>query len=116
MIASAKNTNTTNSTTVSNLQLDTTQYFTAQETYNLVLNNETIKDEIASAIYYKDIGSRKGLTIDASNVEYENSADSVKTVYTNKAITDIRKLVTEGYVKIQRQSLDVEIATEKAEL
>jgi len=40
----------------------------------------------------------------------------VKTVYTNKAITDIRKLVTEGYVRIQRQSQDVEIVTEKAEL
>ena len=51
-----------------------------------------------------------------SNVEYEGSSDNVKTVYTNKAITDIRKLVTEGYIKIQRQSLNVEIATERATL
>jgi len=29
-------------------------------------------------------------------------------------VTDVRKLVTEGYIKITRQSQDVEIATEKA--
>jgi len=28
----------------------------------------------------------------------------------------VRKLVTEGYIKIERQSQDVEIATEKAAL
>ena len=51
-----------------------------------------------------------------SDIEYEASSDNIKTVYTSKAITDIRKLVTEGYVKIERQTLDVEIATEKATL
>ena len=79
-------------------------------------NNSDVRDEIAAGIYYKDIGSRKGLTVAESNVEYEGSSDNVKTVYTNKAITDIRKLVTEGYIKIQRQSLNVEIATERATL
>ena len=49
-------------------------------------------------------------------MEYEGSSDNVKNVYTSKAITDIRKLVTEGYIKIERQSQDVEIATEKATL
>ena len=53
-----------------------------------------IKDEIAAGIYYKDIGSRKNLTVAESDVEYSNSSDTTKTVYTNKAITDIRKLVT----------------------
>ena len=52
----------------------------------------------------------------ASNIEYEGSADNTKTVYTSKAVTDIRKLVTEGYIKISRQTLNVEIATEKATL
>jgi hypothetical protein len=49
-----------------------------------------------------------------SNIEYEGSSDSVKNVYRSKSITDIRKLVTEGYIKIERQTQDVEIATEKA--
>ena len=66
--------------------------------------------------YYKDIGSRKSLTVAESDVEYTGSSDSVKTVYTNKAITDIRKLVTEGYIQINRQTQNVEIATEKASL
>ena len=56
------------------------------------------------------------MTVAESDVEYSGSSDNVKTVYTSKVITDIRKLVTEGYIKIERQSLDVEIATEKATL
>ena len=113
---SADNTDQSNNTVITNPITNYSDSLGPDESFRLVNNNADIKEEIAASLYYKDIGSRKGLTIDASNVEYENSADSVKTVYTNKAITDIRKLVTEGYVKIQRQSLDVEIATEKAEL
>ena len=67
-------------------------------------------------LYYKDIGSRKGLTPDGSNIEYEGSSDTVKNVYTSKVITDIRKLVTEGYIKIDRQTQNVEIVNEKATL
>jgi hypothetical protein len=37
-------------------------------------------------------------------------------VYESKGITDVRKLVTEGYIKIERQTQNVEIATEKATL
>ena len=40
----------------------------------------------------------------------------MQTVYKNKATTDIRRLVTEGYIKIERASLDVSISTEKAQL
>ena len=75
----------------------------ADESFNLVSNNHSVRDEIAAGIYYKDIGSRKGLTVAQSNVEYEGSASNIKNVYTSKAITDIRKLVTEGYIKIERQ-------------
>ena len=75
-----------------------------------------VRDEIAAGIYYKDIGSRKGLTVAESDVEYNASTDNVKTVYTSKVSTDIRRLVTEGYIKIQRGTQDVSIATEKAEL
>ena len=76
----------------------------------------SVRDEIAAGIYYKDIGSRKGLTVAESDVEYAASSDNVKTVYTSKVSTDIRKLVTEGYIKIDRTTQDVQISTEKANL
>ena len=119
-LASARGTsdnkNQTNNTVITNSSLDTTIYFGANESFNLVSNNENVRDEIAAALYFKDIGSRKGLTIAQSNIEYEASSDNIKNVYTSKAISDVRKLVTEGYIKIERQSQDVEIATEKAAL
>ena len=101
---------------VTNPTINTTLYLGADESYNLVTNNSTIKDEIASHIYYKDIGSRKGLTIAENDVEYTASSDTIKTVYRNKAITNIRKLVTEGYIKIERATGDVSIAVEKINL
>ena len=119
-LASARGTsdnkNQANNKVITNPTPDTVNFLGADESFRLVSSDTNVRDEIAAGIYYKDIGSRKGLTIDASNIEYENSADSVKTVYSNKAITDIRKLVTEGYVKVSRNSQDVEIVTEKAEL
>jgi hypothetical protein len=112
----ADNKNQANNTVITNSSLDTTIYFGADESFNLVSNDENVRDEIAAALYFKDLGSRKGLTIAQSNLEYEASADNVKNVYTSKAISDVRKLVTEGYIKVGRQSQDVEIATEKAAL
>ena len=96
--------------------LNTTLFLTADEAYNLVTTNETIKDRIGAGIYFKDIGSRKNLTISESDVEYTSSSDTIKNVYRNKAITDIRKLVTEGYIRIERSSQDVNIVVEKANL
>jgi len=112
----ADNNNQSNNTVISNPGVSTVNFLGADESFNLVSNDEDVRDEIAAGIYYKDIGSRKDLTVAESNIEYEGSADNVKNVYTSKAITDIRKLVTEGYIKIERQSQDVEIATEKATL
>ena len=51
-----------------------------------------------------------------SDVEYTDSSDTVKRVYRNKAITDIRKLVTEGYIKIDRETQDVATSIEKVSL
>ena len=110
----ADNKNQANNTVITNSNIDTVNFLGADESFNLVSTNTDVKDEIAAGIYYKDIGSRKGLSIAESNIEYEGSSDNVKNVYTSKAITDIRKLVTEGYIKITRQTQDVEIATEKA--
>ena len=112
----ADNSNQSNNTVITNPALDTVNYLGPDESFNLVSNNSDVKDAIAAGLYFKDIGSRKGLTVAQSDIEYEASSDNIKTVYTSKAITDIRKLVTEGYVKIERQTLDVEIATEKATL
>ena len=112
----ADNKNQANNTVITNSPLDTTIYFGEDESFNLVSNDENVRDEIAAALYFKDIGSRKGLTIAQSNLEYEASSDNVKNVYTSKAISDVRKSVTEGYIKIERRSQDVEIATEKAAL
>ena len=110
------NSNQSNNTVINNSTIDTINFLAPDEAFHLVNNDENVRDEIAAGIYYKDIGSRKNLTVAESDVEYNGSSDNVKTVYTSKVITDIRKLVTEGYIKITRQSLDVEIATEKATL
>ncbi len=113
-IGTVDNKNQSNNTVVMNPTIDTVNYLGSDETYNLVVNNTSVRDEIAAGLYYKDVGSRKNLSISESNVEYEGSSDTVKNVYTSKAITNIRKLVTEGYIKVERESQDVEIAVEKA--
>jgi hypothetical protein len=101
---------------ISNSLVDTKTFFTADESFKLVNNDANIKDEVAAGLYYKDIGSRKNLTVAESDVEFENASDSVKTVYRSKAVTNVRKLVTEGYLKINRTSQDVSISVEKASL
>ena len=112
----ADNKDQANNTVITNSTVDTVNFLGANESFNLVSNDENVRDEIAAVLYFKDIGSRKGLTIAQSNLEYEASSDNIKNVYTSKAISDVRKLVTEGYIKIERVSQDVEIATEKAAL
>ena len=105
-----------NNTVITNAAIDTVNFLGAEESYNLVTSDKNVRDEIAAGIYFKDIGSRKGLTAAQSNLEYEASSDAVKTVYSNKAITNIRKAVTEGYIKIDRETQDVAVATEKANI
>jgi hypothetical protein len=120
LLATAKGTNDKsqkqNTRVIDSPSLDTVTYLTAEESFNLITNNESIKDEVAAGIYYKDIGSRKDLTVAESDVEYSGASATVKTVYRNKAITDIRKLVTEGLLKINRSTQDVAINVEKAGL
>lgn len=112
----ADNKDQANNTVITNSTIDTVNFLGPDEAFNLISNDTNVKDEIAASLYFKDIGSRNGLTVAQSNIEYEGSSDSVKNVYRSKSITDIRKLVTEGYIKIERQTQDVEIATEKATL
>ena len=101
---------------MTNTTLDTNTFLTADESFKLVNNDDNVKDEVAAGLYYKDIGSRKNLTVAESDVEFENASDNVKTVYRSKALTNIRKLVTEGYLRINRTSQDVSISVEKATL
>ena len=108
--------NRQNTTIISTPQLDTVTFLTPDESYTLVATNTIIRDAIAAGIYYKDIGSRQGLTVAESDIEYSGSLDTTKTVYRAKANTDIRKLVTEGYIKINRDTQNVSITTEKANL
>ena len=116
-LASAKGTadakNKANTTVITSPTFDTVNFLTADESFNLVSNDTNVRDQIAAGIYYKDIGSRKGLTVAESDVEYTGSSANIKNVYTNKVITDVRKLVTEGYIKIDRQTQDVEVVTER---
>jgi hypothetical protein len=120
VIASARGTSDNktgqNNTVISNPTIDTVNFLGADESFNLVSNDTNVRSEIAAALYYRDIGSRKGLTVSESDIEYAGSTAAVQNVYTNKAITDIRRLVTEGYIKIERSTQDVEIATEKVGL
>jgi hypothetical protein len=120
VIASARGTSDNktgqNNTVISNPTIDTVNFLGADEAFNLVSNDTNVRSEIAAALYYRDIGSRKGLTVSESDIEYAGSTAAVQNVYTNKAITDIRRLVTEGYIKIERSTQDVEIATEKVGL
>jgi hypothetical protein len=117
VLASAKGTsdekNKSNTTVISSPALDTVNFLTGDESFNLVSNDTNVKEQIAAGIYYKDIGSRKGLTVAESDIEYAGSSTTIKTVYRNKAITDIRKLVTEGYIKIDRTTQNVAVATER---
>ena len=110
------NTNKSDIKTLTNTTLDTKTFFTADESFKLVNNDTNVKDEVAAGLYYKDIGSRKNLTVAQSDVEFENASATVKTVYRSKAQTNIRKLVTEGYIKINRTSQDVSVSVEKASL
>jgi len=103
-------------TVIGSPQLDTTNFLGPDEAFNLINTTEAIKDEVAAAIYFKDFGSRNGLSPDASNIQYNNANATTKRVYRNKAITDVRKLVNNGSLKIDRNTQNVLFEIEKASL
>ena len=113
LAGTADNKDKANSRVIKQSNVDTVNFLGESESFNLVSNDENVRDEVAAALYFRDVGSRKGLTIAQSNIEYEGSSDNIKSVYSNKAITDMRKLVTEGYIRIPRNSKDVQIVVEK---
>jgi len=96
--------------------IDTQNFLTPTEAFNLIQNNQTIQDKVASSIYYKVIGSRRGLTVAESDIEYSNLSIQNKNVYRSRAVNDVIKLVGEGYLKINRENFDVNINAEKANI
>ena len=106
--------NTTNSNVISNPVIDTITYLTATESFNLVQNNTLAKDKIAVGIYYKSIGSRKGLSIAESEIEFIASSDAVKNVYRSRVLSDVGTLVNNGYIKINRATNEININAERA--
>jgi hypothetical protein len=119
-LASAKglidNRTNKNNTVISNPVIDTRNYLSPTESYNLLENNLSARNQVAASIYYKLVGSRKGLNIAQSDVEYTAASESTKNIYRSRALTDITKLVNEGYIKINRVTNEVSIVAERARL
>ena len=108
--------NTNNSTAVSNtvVKFDTT--LSPTESLNLITANEEAKNKVASALYYQQVGSRNGQTIAESDVAYAALTDAEKSIYQTKALQDISTLVANGYIKIDRETQQVNIVAEKANI
>ena len=118
-LASAKGAvdDTTNKTrALNNVVLDTQNFLSPAESFNLVNTNATIRDEIAAGVYYKQVGSRQGQTVAESDVAYAALTEQQKNVYRSRVLTDITKLVTQGYIKVSRETNNVSVVTERANI
>jgi len=105
-----------NNRVISTPVLDTRLYLSPTESLNLVQSNLAARDKVAAGIYYKQVGSRKGLTISQSEVEYTAATNDVKKIYRSRTLTDTTKLVSDGFIKINRAGNDVSIVAERAVL
>jgi hypothetical protein len=108
--------NKNRNTVVQGYVIDTATYLSPTEAYNLISNNATLRDQVAASIYYKIVGSRQGNTVAESDVNYAALSTNQKFVYQSRALTDISKLVTEGYIRIKRDTKDVLVSAERANL
>ena len=71
------NQNRADTRVISDPNFNSELYLTAEESYQLVTTDDTGKDKVASILYYKDIGSRRDLTVAQSDVEFAGATDSV---------------------------------------
>jgi hypothetical protein len=110
------NQNNKNNTVIVNPIINTQDYLSSTESFNLLQSNLAARDQVAAGIYYQLIGSRNGLSIAQSDVEYAAADVSIKNIYRSRALTDITKLVSEGYIKINRSTNEVLIVAEKARI
>lgn len=104
-----KNSNQINVNVVQNF----TDILSPTESFNFLQNNLQARDKVASSLYYKLNGSRRGLSIAESDVEYASLNNASKNIYRSRALTDVTKLVNEGYIKISRENFEVGIEAEK---
>jgi hypothetical protein len=86
------------------------------ESVNLVTTNTVARDRVASALYYQQVGSRNGQTIAQSDVAYAALTDNEKSVYRDRTTAQIASLVADGYIKINRNTQNVSITAEKANI
>lgn len=107
---------TENNTAVNNNVAQYTTVLSPAEALNLVTTNTVAKDRVATALYYQKIGSRNGQTIAESDVAYAALTDNEKSVYRDQVLSDIQGLVADGYIKIDRETQNVNIVAEKASI
>jgi len=105
-----------NNQVISTRVLDTRLYLSPTESFNLVETNLVAQDKVAAGIYYKQVGSRKGLTISQSEIEYTAASNDVKKIYRSRTLTDTTKLVNDGFLRISRAGNEVAIVAERAGL
>jgi len=105
-----------NNRVISTPVLNTQLYLSPTESFNLIQSNLVARDKVAAGIYYKQVGSRKGLTISQSEVEYTAASNDVKKIYRSRALTDTTQLVSDGFIKINRTGNEVAIVAERAGL
>ena len=113
---SLSNGQNSNNRVISTPVLNTQLYLSPTESFNLVQSNLVARDKVAAGIYYKQVGSRKGLTISQSEVEYTAATNDIKKIYRSRALTDTTKLVSDGFIKINRSGNEVAIVAERAGL
>lgn len=107
---------TDNNVVINQTTAQFTDFLSPTEAVTLVTQNDLAKDKVASALYYQTIGSRNALTIAESDVAYAALTDNEKAVYQDRVANEINSLVADGYIKIDRNTQDVNIVAEKASL
>ena len=107
---------TDNNVVINQTTAQFTDFLSPTEAVTLVTQNDLAKDKVASALYYQTIGSRNALTIAESDVAYAALTDNEKAVYQDRVENEINSLVADGYIKIDRNTQDVNIVAEKASL
>jgi len=103
---------TANNAVINNPTTNTSAYLSPSESLQLISTNTPALNQVASFIYYQQIGSRNGLSIAQSNANYAALPAAAQTQYHNQAYSSITNLVTQGYIQINRSTNNVTTSTE----
>ena len=103
---------TANNAVINNPKTNTSAYLSSSESLQLISTNTAALNQVASFIYYQQIGSRNGLSIAQSNANYAALPAAAQTQYHNQAYSSITNLVTQGYIQINRSTNNVTTSTE----